>query len=149
MRKLLSIGFAACVALLTLGAATASAADTQNYTFANQTSGDSSTCGPDWANDTFTRVFKVYPERNVDGSYRMVENFTSGHFTTIQGKSPESCEAGNNSQISAGVHGSMHGSEVIKVTGARIRPPAPQRGTGPAVRPDLSPQRSEWAPPRT
>jgi hypothetical protein len=117
MRKLLSIGFAACVALLTLGAATASAADTQNYTFTNQTSGDSSTCGPDWANDTFTRVFKVYPERNVDSSYRMVENFTNGHFTTIQGASPESCEAGSGNTISAGVHGSMHGSEVIKVTG--------------------------------
>jgi phospholipase/lecithinase/hemolysin len=120
MRKLLSIGFAACIALLALGAATASAADTQNYTFTGQSSGDSGTCGPDWANDTYTRVFKIYPERNLDGSYRMVESFTSGHFTTIQGPSPESCEAGTLNSISAGLHGSFHGSEVIKVTGSGI-----------------------------
>ncbi len=117
MRKFLSFGVVACIALLTLGAATASAADTTNYTFSGQSSGDSSTGGPDWANDTYTRVFKVYPERNVDGSYRMVENFNSGHFTTIQGQSPESAEAGNHNQVSAGLTGAFHGSEVLKVTG--------------------------------
>jgi len=85
------------------------------YTFTGQTSGDSSTCGPDWANDTYTRVFTVYTDQNTDGSYRLVENFNKGHFVTIQGPSPESCQAGTSNIVSANVSGAFNGSEIIKV----------------------------------
>jgi hypothetical protein len=108
----------ALVATLTASLAIAGAAqasDTQNYTFTGQTSPDSSTCGGNWANDTFTRVFQVYPEQNVDLSYRVVELFKSGTFVTVQGPSPESCEAGTANTLSANVHGSFHGSETLKV----------------------------------
>ena len=108
---------AAAAALFALSASNALGADTQNYTFTGQGSGDSSTCGPDWANDTYTRVFKVYPIQARDGSFRVQENFTQGKFVTLQGVSPESCEAGNSNQVSGHVKGSFHGFEVIKVHG--------------------------------
>ena len=123
MRKLTTIfAVAAFMAVAGFGSTVASAADTQNYTFAGQGSGDSSTCGPDWANDTYTRVFKVFPEQNVDGSYRVVEFFTNGHFVTIQGPSPESCEAATSNTVSGNVNGTFHGNEVIKVTGGTYSP---------------------------
>jgi len=111
-----------CVALVAMATSAvfvvaANAADTQNFSFANQGSGDSSTCGPDWANDTFTRVFKVVPNKASDGSYRVTENFTKGHFKTYQGVSPESCEVGSGNTVSANVKGAFHGFEVIKVSG--------------------------------
>ena len=121
-RKFAVSGLVVCVAILCMGVVTASASDTRNYTFKGQSSGDSSTCGPDWANDTYTRVFKIYPEQNIDGSYRMIEYFTSGHFVTIQGPSPESCEAVDSNAVSANVHGSFHGSETIKVVGGTFSP---------------------------
>jgi hypothetical protein len=122
----------ALVTLLAVGVPAASAADTQNYTFIGQSGPDSSTCGGNWATDTFTRVFKVYPERNFDGSYRVVENFTKGHFVTIEGPSPESCQAGTSNTVSANLMGAFHGSEVIKVVGGTYSPTgaAAWNGTG-------------------
>src|SRR3954469_10714100 len=108
MRKLAMMCVTVCVAALGVGAATASAADTVNYSFAGQTSPDSGTCGNDWATDTFTRVFKVFPEKNTDGSYRLVENFTQGKFVTMQGESPEACGvAASGRTVSANVKGTM------------------------------------------
>lgn len=118
MKRIMTIfAVAAFISVAGFGFTVASAADTQNFTFTGQGSGDSGTCGPDWANDTYTRVFKVYPEQNVDGSYRVVEYFTNGHFVTIQGPSPESCEALTSNTVSANVNGNFHGNEVIKVVG--------------------------------
>jgi hypothetical protein len=104
-------------AMLAFGAASASAAVTTTYTFAGQGSPDSGTCGNDWANDTYTRAFKVVTLQNTDGSWRVTENFKKGKFTTVQGASPESCQAGNTSQVSSGLKGTFTGSEVIKVSG--------------------------------
>jgi hypothetical protein len=115
--KFAVLGMGICVAMLCFGVATASASDTQNFTFTGQSSQDSSTCGGNWANDTYTRVFKIYPEQNIDGSYRMIEYFTDGHFVTLQGMSPESCQAADANTVSANVHGSFHGNETIKVIG--------------------------------
>jgi hypothetical protein len=116
MKKLAIMCAAACAATLGVGVATASAADTVNYSFAGQTSADSGTCGNDWANDTFTRVFKVYPEQNTDGSYRLVENFTKGKFVTVQGQSPEACGVvATEDTVSANVKGTMKGNESLKV----------------------------------
>jgi hypothetical protein len=121
-RKFAVLGLGVCVTMLCMGIATASASDTRDYTFKGQSSGDSSTCGPDWANDTYTRVFKIYPERNIDGSYRMIEYFTDGHFVTIQGPSPESCEAADSNTVSPNLHGSFHGNETIKVINGTFSP---------------------------
>ena len=121
-RIMMTFAVSAFMSVAGFGFTVASAADTQNFTFTGQGSGDSSTCGPDWANDTYTRVFKVYPEQNVDGSYRVVEYFTNGHFVTMQGPSPESCEAGTLNTVSANVSGNFHGNEVIKVTGGTYSP---------------------------
>jgi hypothetical protein len=62
-------------------------------------------------------VFKTYVHQNNDGTYRVVENFTKGSFVTLQGASPESCQAGDNNQISAGVKGHFHGSYILIVSG--------------------------------
>ena len=120
--KRLFTGVVVLMATFAFYAAAASAADTDNYQFTNQSSGDSSTCGPDWAADTFNRVFKVVPQQAHDGSWRVTENFTKGKFKTIQGPSPESCEAGSGNQVSANVKGSFHGFEVIKVSGGTYNP---------------------------
>jgi hypothetical protein len=115
MRKILGVVVAAFVAVLTVGAVAASAAGTAKYTFTGQSGPDSSTCGGNWANDTFTRVFTVYTDQNLDGSYRLVENFNKGHFATLQGPSPESCQAVTSNTVSANVSGAFNGSEIIKV----------------------------------
>jgi hypothetical protein len=115
MRKILGVIVAAFVAVLTVGAVAASASSTTKYTFTDQSGPDSSTCGPTWATDTFTRVFTVYTDQNLDQSYRLVENFNKGHFVTVQGPSPESCEAGTSNTVSANVSGTFSGSEIIKV----------------------------------
>jgi hypothetical protein len=112
---------AACAAVLSIGAATASATEFTTFTFAGQGSQDSGYCGNNWANDTYTRVFNVYGE-NSDGSYRVVEKFTHAHFTTIQGMSPGACNPGtpggnDGALVSAGVKGSFHGYEVLQVIG--------------------------------
>ena len=116
MRKVVLICVAACVAMLAAGVATASAAEVSSHSFAGQSSQDSSTCGGNWANDTYTRVFKTYVHQNNNGTYRVVENFTHGRFQTIQGPSAESCEAGDSNQVSGGVHGNFHGSYILIVS---------------------------------
>jgi len=99
-----------------MAASTANAAEFQTYTYAGQSSGDSSTCGPDWANDTYTRVFKVFTQQSIHGTYRVQESFTKGHFTTVAGPSPESCEAVDHNTVVGNVKGTFHGNEVITVS---------------------------------
>jgi hypothetical protein len=123
MRKFVGV-LAGALLLTTMFAANAGAAGTKNYAYTGNHSGDSSTCGPDWANDTYTRTFKVVKQANIDGSYRVVETFTNGVFVTIQGPSPESCEAGTSNQVSANLKGRFGGSEVIKVSGGTFTAPA-------------------------
>jgi hypothetical protein len=91
--------------------------DTRNYKYAGVTGGDSGTCGPDWATDKMTRTFKVYVEQARNGSYQVLETFTGGSFTSVQGPSPESCDPpASNNQISAGIKGQFHGYEVLYVS---------------------------------
>jgi hypothetical protein len=103
----------ATAGLAAASATSAFAAESQTFTFTGQGGGDSSTCGPDWANDTYTRVFKVFTQKTVSQTSRVEEKFTNGHFTTLQGPSPESCEAGDSNKVSANVTGNFHGQEVI------------------------------------
>jgi hypothetical protein len=83
---------------------------------------DSGTCGlPDWATDTFDRVFTV--RTNGTGSYTVVEQFKNGTFLVDQdGPSPGSCDLNDGSQpgtVDAGVNGRMHGYLVFTLTGTQ------------------------------
>src|SRR5437867_3048225 len=53
---------------------------TQHYGPYPSGSGDSGTCGPDWAQDTFDRHFTV--KRNPDGTLTVIEQFKNGSFVT-------------------------------------------------------------------
>jgi hypothetical protein len=81
---------------------------------------DSGTCGPDWANDQFNRVFTVTTK--TDGTVRVVEFFKNGSFVTIAGSSPGACENGpnNGGMVKAGIKGRFQGYFVIAVTGGTL-----------------------------
>ena len=53
-------------------------------------SGDSGTCGPDWANDTYQRQFTV--KSAGAGTWSVKEAFLDGDFVTIGPSSPGACE---------------------------------------------------------
>ena len=78
---------------------------------------DSGTCGNDWANDTFERLFTV--KRNEDRTFTLREDFREGEFVTIAGASPGACETGtsNGNTIRAGVRGEFSGYLAGRVTG--------------------------------
>jgi hypothetical protein len=59
---------------------------TQHYGPYPSSSGDSGTCGPDWATDTFDRHFTV--RSNGDGTFTVVEQFKNGSFITNAGPTP-------------------------------------------------------------
>jgi hypothetical protein len=127
MRKIVIGLLTACLAVVGFaGSANAvvgtASGDTINYKYANSQSPDSSTCGPDWANDTVKRVYQVYPQQALDGTYRVVVQFKKGTFTTLQGVSPESCQAGDHNQLAAGITGSFHGTITMKVSGGTYSP---------------------------
>jgi hypothetical protein len=90
-------------------------------TFGPYSSGspDSGTCGPDWATDTFQRVFTV-SRQNADGTYTVREDFRDGSFVTLPGVSPGSCETNLGGTVLAGVKGWMGGFEFITVTGGTL-----------------------------
>ena len=82
------------------------------------TSPDSSTCGPDWANDTFQRSFTI----NLSTPNTVLERFDHGSFVTVAGPSPNACmlmsgPAGNGNTVGAGVKGDFSGSFDIAVSG--------------------------------
>ncbi len=110
---------------------------------------DSGTCGNDWANDIFERVFTA--TRNADGSYTLREDYRDGKFVTIAGASPGACETGtaHGATIRAGVRGEFSGYLSGRVTGGTFDAaggcPAPCNGTkflsihfGPAAAWDVS-----------
>jgi len=87
---------------------------TQHYGPYASGSGDSGTCGPDWAVDTFDRHFTA--RSNGDGTYTVVEQFKNGSFVTNGGASPAACDltyTNHGSTISAGKTGSMHGYFIV------------------------------------
>jgi Collagen triple helix repeat (20 copies) len=69
---------------------------------------DSSICGNNWANDTFTRTFIVTPQ--VDGSFDVTE-LNQGTFVTLAGASPNDCGV----TIAAGATGTWYGDWVFTI----------------------------------
>jgi hypothetical protein len=102
----------AAIGIQVVAALPASAA--QHYGGYASGSPDSSTCGGDWANDTFIRHFSV--ESN-GGTLTVVEDFKNGAFTTVAGPSPGGCDTNPGGTVVAGVTGSMQGSFVIPLAG--------------------------------
>jgi len=97
--------------LTTLVDPTTTAAPTQHYGPYASSSGDSGTCGPDWATDTFDRHFTVFTQPS---GITIVEQFKDGSFVTIAGPSPGSCDPENTpGTVNGGITGSMHGYFVI------------------------------------
>lgn len=88
---------------------------TQHYGPYASGSPDSGTCGNNWAEDTFDRVFTV--RTSATGSITVVEQFKNGSFATNAGASPGGCETNLGGTIGAGVTGSMHGYFIISNVG--------------------------------
>jgi hypothetical protein len=124
MKRLLMVSMAAlALALVPVAAAADEGGGDQHFGPFASASGDSGTCGPDWAMDTFNRSFAVH--RNADGSFRVVEVFSNGRFVTIGFVSPGKCEAGSNhgSAVLPGINGQFGGFLDGTVTGATIYNP--------------------------
>ena len=76
---------------------------------------DSGTCGNDWADDTYSRFFKVVTD-GTNGTYTVTEDFRQGSFVTHQGPSPAACELGTNSMVAEGISGKLSGTFNIIVS---------------------------------
>jgi hypothetical protein len=79
-------------------------------------SGDSGTCGPDWANETFDRYFTI--RQTGPATYTVYEQFKNGVFVTIEGFSPGACDPGDGygpGTVSEGRVGTMHGYLIANV----------------------------------
>ena len=98
----------------------AGATPTQRYGPYESGSPDSGTCGNNWAEDEFNRVFFVRQD-DVD-SYTVVQQFRNGTFVTNAGPSPGACQTNDGSDtalIEAGKTGRMHGYFIISVEGTQ------------------------------
>ena len=91
MKRLFSFAIAAVALMATPAIATASQ-DTAHYGPINSGSTDSGTCGNDWANDTYKRVFVASTTADLAGNYTVTESFIAGRFVTVEGASPGACE---------------------------------------------------------
>jgi hypothetical protein len=125
MKRWLSLA-AAVVALMATPILGTASQDSVHFGPINSGSPDSSTCGNDWANDTYKRVFDGSTTANGDGTYNVTESFISGRFVTIAGPSPNGCDAstGTGGTIGAGVTGSFNGNFQIVITGGTFNPNA-------------------------
>lgn len=106
------------VIAFSFGTASPAAAATARYGPFASGSPDSGTCGPDWAIDTFQRVFMANTTPTASGTYRVREDFNHGSFVTLTGKSPGACESGtdNGGMVIAGVTGRMGGSFTLVIS---------------------------------
>jgi len=88
----------------------------------NSSSTDSSTCGNDWANDTFKREFVVHDSGS--GSWAVTENFDDGHFVTLAAVSPGACETSSHhgSVVTADNKGNFEGFLSGSVSGGTYTP---------------------------
>jgi hypothetical protein len=119
MKRLLIVSMAAAaLALVPMAAAADEGGGDQHFGPFASASGDSGTCGPDWAADTFNRSFAVH--HNADGSFRVVEVFSNGKFVTTGPASPGACEGGSNHGLTvlADITGRFGGFLNGTVTGA-------------------------------
>ena len=125
MKRWLSFAFAVVALAATPAIATASQ-DTVRYGPISSGSPDSGTCGNDWADDTYKRVFVASTSRNLDGTYSVTESFIAGRFVTMVGSSPGACQTPETADgmIRAGVTGTFNGTFVIVVSGGTFDPTA-------------------------
>jgi hypothetical protein len=114
-------------------APSSSGSSTQHYGPYASGSPDSSTCGNNWADDTFNRHFTVF--QNNDGSFLVVEQFKDGSFLTPSttqpspappnppNSSPGGCQNSATTQglVNNGVTGSMHGYFVVPLPSGTIQ----------------------------
>lgn len=116
----------AVVALAATPAIATASQDTVHYGPINSGSTDSGTCGNDWADDTYKRVFVASTSQNGDGTYSVTESFIAGRFVTMAGSSPGACETPEtaNGLIRAGVTGSFNGTFDIVVFNGTFDPAA-------------------------
>jgi hypothetical protein len=87
------------------------------------TTTDGSSCGIDWANDTFDRSFTV--KDNGDGTFSVREEFKNGSFVTNGATSPGRCETTSNhhgSTVTPGIAGQFTGFLAGTVTSATYNP---------------------------
>lgn len=114
MLKTRTVWLGAAVAAMALWVAAVPASAAQHYGPFASGSPDSSTCGNNWANDTFDRHF------TVDGSgssLTVVEDFKNGTFTTMAGPSPGGCDTNPGGMVAPGITGTLHGYFVIPLAG--------------------------------
>jgi hypothetical protein len=125
MKRWLSLA-AAVLALVALPATVAASQESVHFGPIDSGSTDSGTCGNDWANDTFKRVFDASTSTNADGTYSVTESFIDGRFVTVKGFSPGGCETvpPTLGMVAAGVTGSFSGNFQIVVTGGTFNPNA-------------------------
>jgi hypothetical protein len=124
MKRWLSLAIS-ILALAVAPATVMAGQDSVHFGPINSGSTDSGTCGPDWANDTYKRVFDAATMPNSDGTYNVTESFISGRFVTMAGSSPGACESGpNGGSIAAGVEGTFHGNFMIVVSKGTFNPNA-------------------------
>lgn len=125
MKRWLSLAAAVLALAATPAVATASQ-DSVHFGPFDSLSTDSGTCGPpDWANDTFKRVFDA-STTPTGSTYNVTESFIAGRFVTIAGPSPDACDPSGaaGSTIVAGVTGTFNGSFQVVVAGGAFNPDA-------------------------
>jgi hypothetical protein len=125
MKRWISLAAAVLALAATPAVATASQ-DSVHFGPINSGSPDSSTCGNDWANDTYKRVFDASTSPNSDGTYTATESFIAGRFVTVPGPSPDACDPSGTpgSTVAGGVTGSFNGNFLIVVSGGAFNPAA-------------------------
>jgi hypothetical protein len=100
--------------LSTLADPPGTATPTQHYGPYASGSPDSGTCGNNWAEDTYDRVFTVHTSN--DGTITVVEQFKNGSFVTNAGASPGACDETDGTapgMLDQGVTGNMQGYFII------------------------------------
>ena len=123
MRRTAVAAVAAVTVLLAL-AASAWGSTAQHFGPYASNSPDEGTCGNTWAEDTFNRLYTVKTKPNKDGTYKVVEQFKNGTFTTLAGPSPGSCGTDPGGMLSGTVTGKMQGTFTLVVTGGTYNPGA-------------------------
>lgn len=125
MKRWISLAAALFALAATPAVATASQ-DSVHFGPIDSGSPDSGTCGNNWANDTYKRVFDASTSPNLDGTYTATESFVAGRFVTVAGSSPDACDPSGTlgGTVADGVTGSFNGNFVIVVSGGAFNPAA-------------------------
>lgn len=128
MKRLLSFAVAV-LALAAMPVIATASQDTVRYGPINSGSPDSGTCGNEWAEDTYKRVFVASTTADGADKYTVTESFIAGRFVTVEGPSPGACNSapgplGDGGRIGAGVTGNFNGTFVIVVSGGIFNPAA-------------------------